>query len=151
MTNFRESAILNNLLVTLWSDDIGQTVAGAVEAVAVKVIGVGAEDVAHALLAASVDGVAEEAGLAELAAVADGVEEALEALAGVRVAVAGVLVVPVVAAVAGHAAAAGDFGVAVVVVGAEIAPGAWYIEAILNDIFLGEKSISDYCFLSYTH
>jgi len=48
-----------------------------------------------------------------------GIEEALEALAGVGVAVSGVVVVPVVAAVARNARPARNFRVAVVVVGAD--------------------------------
>ena len=95
------------------------------EAVAVEVLGIGAKDVADALFANAADGVAPESSLAVLAVGALGVEETFEALARVGVAVAGVVVVPVVATVAGHARPAGDLGVSVVVVGTDGATEAW--------------------------
>ena len=95
------------------------------EAIAVEVLGIGAKDVADALLANAADGVAPESSLAVLAVGALGVEETFEALARVGVAVAGVVVVPVVATVAGHARTAGDLGVSVVVVGTDGATEAW--------------------------
>ena len=89
------------------------------EPVAVEVLGIGAQQIADALLAHATDGVAPEPCLAELAVSAFRVEETFETLAGVRVAVAGVVIVPVVAAVARNARPARNFRIAVIVVRAD--------------------------------
>ena len=75
-----------------------RTIAG--EPVAVGVLLVGTEDIALALVTGLCHSVAKVPGLAVLAIVALRVEDALEALASAGIAVAGVLLVPVVAAVA---------------------------------------------------
>ena len=88
------------------------------EPIAVEILRVRSQQIADALLANASDRIAPVSGLAELTVGALRVEETLEAVARVWVAVCGVVVVPVVAAVAGDAGAARDFRVTVVVVGA---------------------------------
>ena len=125
------------LLSAIVPDDVGQALALAIEAVAGKVLlgesqffvvyeggWVGAEHVTCALLAHVFNSVPKKAWLAELAVVTLRVEEALEADTRVRVAVAGVLEVPVVGTVAVVAAATGDLGVAIEVVCAHVTAGA---------------------------
>ena len=86
------------------------------ESIAVEVLWVRAQEVADAVLTHATHGVAPESGLAVLAVSSLGVEEAFEAIAGVGVAVSGVVIVPVVTAVAGDAGAAGNFRISVIVV-----------------------------------
>ena len=89
------------------------------ESIAVEILRIGAQQVADAVLAHAANCVAPKSGFAKLAVSSLGVKETLETLAGVRVAVSGVVVVPVVAAVARHARTAGNFRISVVVVGAD--------------------------------
>jgi len=86
------------------------------ESVAVKVLRVRSQDVTDTLFAHASDSVAPESGLAVLAVSALRVEETLETAAGVGIAVAGVVVVPVVTAVAWDAGAAGNFRISVKIV-----------------------------------
>ena len=128
---------LSYLLSAIVPDDVGQALALASEAVAGKVLlgesqffvvyeggWIGAEHVTCALLAHVFNSVPKKAWLAELAVVTLGVEEAFEADTRVRVAVAGVLEVPVVGAVAAVATTARDLWVAIEVVGAHVTAGA---------------------------
>lgn len=70
-----------------------------------------------------VDGITVVVGFAYVAVEALGVEQAVDALARLQVAVAGSRYVDVVAAVAGAARAAGRLGVAIVVVSAHVTTG----------------------------
>lgn len=97
----------------------------ACKPVAVGLLGIRAQDVTLAVDAHPVNGISVESVQAELAVVALGVEETLEALSGVWVAVSGVLKIPIVGAVAADAGAAWNLGVAMEVVGADGATGAW--------------------------
>ena len=74
------------------------------------------KEVTDALRANAIHGVAPVSGLAELTVRALRVEKTFEAGAGIRVTVAGVVVVPVVAAVARDARTAGNFRISVIVI-----------------------------------
>ena len=121
MTSFKDDLItakpeITNLPITFSSFHIWQTMAIAGEAIAVEVLRVRAQEVADAVLAHATHGVAPESSLAVLAVSSLGVEEAFEAVSGVGVAVSGVVVVPVVTAVAGDAGATGNFRISMIVV-----------------------------------
>ena len=111
-------------LVTFLSFHVRQTVALPREAVTGKVLRVGSERVAVALHTHVVDGISEESWHAVLTVPAFCVVDALQALAGLRVAVPGLLWVPVPATVAGDAGASRDLWVAVEIVRADIAAGS---------------------------
>lgn len=96
---------------------------------------IGAEDVASAVPTVLSKGVPVEARFADLAIAAVGVVQALQAVTGVRIAVAGTTQVRVVATVAQLTATARYFGIAKVILGAVLA--SWSsvsLETLANHI-----------------
>lgn len=115
----RYKTLMTNLPITFPSFNVWQAVAVSGEAIAVEVLRIRAEDVTNAFLANTPDSVTPESGFTVFAMGALRVEEALETVAGVWVAVSCVVVVPVVATVARNAGASRYFRIAVVVVCAD--------------------------------
>lgn len=119
--------------VTELSDDVGKTGTLSSPVVARSDAGIGTEDVALTGLAVLLESVTVKVSSADLAVETVGVPETLQALAGLRIAVAWPVEIGVVAALAGLALAARGLGVAVEIIGAGVAARAGVALVALAD------------------